>query len=50
VDFDTLRAASTEWELAVSNQLEKDAELAALVCKMEQAYDDSLLAQDGSVG
>ena len=50
VDLDTLRAVSTRWELAVSNQLEKDAELAALVRKMEQAYDDSLLEQGGHIG
>ncbi len=50
VDLDSLRAASTRWELAVSNQLEKDDELATLVRKLEQAYDDSLLEQDTSRG
>ena len=50
VDLDSLRAASTRWELAVSNQLEKDDELATLVRKLEQAYDDSLLEQDTSQG
>jgi proteasome assembly chaperone (PAC2) family protein len=46
VDLDALRAASTQWELAVSNQAEKDEELASLVRKLEQAYDDSLLQED----
>jgi proteasome assembly chaperone (PAC2) family protein len=46
VDLDTLRAASTQWELAVSNQVEKDEELATLVRKLEQAYDDSLLEDE----
>ena len=50
VDLDSLRAASTRWELAVSNQLEKDDELATLVRKLEQAYDDRLLEQDTSHG
>jgi proteasome assembly chaperone (PAC2) family protein len=46
VDLDTLRAASTQWELAVSNQVEKDEELATLVRKLEEAYDDSLLEEE----
>ncbi len=46
VDLDSLRAASTHWELAVSNQVQQDEEMALLVRKLEEAYDDSLLAED----
>jgi len=46
VDLDELRSASTRWELAVSSQVEKDEELATLVRQLEEAYDNSLLADE----
>ena len=45
VDLDSLRAASTRWELAVSTQVEESEELTALVRKLEESYDDELLQQ-----
>jgi proteasome assembly chaperone (PAC2) family protein len=38
-----LRAASTEWELAVTAAIEKDEEMMAKVREMEEAYDNDLL-------
>lgn len=46
VELDSLRAASTRWEIAVSNQVEKDEEMAVLVRRLEEAYDDSLLQEE----
>ncbi len=43
LDLAPLRAASTEWELAVSAAIEKDDEMAAKVREMEEAYDNDLL-------
>lgn len=48
VDLDSLRTASTRWELAVSNQVDEDEELTTLVRQLEESYDDSLLEQDAS--
>jgi len=48
MDFDSLRVASTKWELAVSDRVEEDDELATLIRKLEGAYDDSLLSQSDS--
>lgn len=45
VDLDSLRAASTRWEIAVSTQVEESEELTTLVRKLEQSYDDNLLEQ-----
>lgn len=43
VDLDTLRQASTEWEIKVTEAVEKDAELAETVRKLEEQYDTELL-------
>ncbi|MBN1854685.1 MAG: PAC2 family protein [Pirellulales bacterium] len=48
LELATLRAASTRWELEISNQIEKDPGLAAQIRKLEQTYDDKLLEQDAS--
>ena len=47
LDLDSLRAASTRWELQVSAQVEKDEALALQIRRLEQAYDNDLLRQDG---
>ncbi len=46
LELDTLRAASTRWELEVSAQVEKDAALAMQIRRLEEAYDTDLLRQD----
>jgi hypothetical protein len=46
LDLAPLRAASTEWELAVSAAIEKDDELATRVRQLEEAYDNDLLRLD----
>ena len=46
LDLDSLRAASTEWELQVSNAVDQDEELAATVRKLEEDYDNELLQQE----
>lgn len=43
MDLDTLRAASTEWELQVSSAVEQDKDLAAKVRQLEEEYDNDLL-------
>jgi hypothetical protein len=46
LELDSLRAASTRWELEISNQVEQDEELAAQIRRLEEAYDDLLLEQE----
>jgi proteasome assembly chaperone (PAC2) family protein len=46
LDLDSLRTASTEWELEVSSAVEKNQELANTVRGLEEAYDNELLASD----
>jgi proteasome assembly chaperone (PAC2) family protein len=46
MDLDTLRAASTEWELQVSSAVEQDKDLAAKVRQLEEEYDNDLLEAD----
>jgi proteasome assembly chaperone (PAC2) family protein len=41
--LDSLRTASTTWELQVSSAVEKNKELAEQVRKLEEAYDNDLL-------
>jgi proteasome assembly chaperone (PAC2) family protein len=43
LELDSLRAASTRWELEISNQIEADPGLAGEIRKLEEAYDDWLL-------
>lgn len=49
LDLAPLRAASTEWELAVTAAIEKDDDMAAKVREMEEAYDNDLLER-GDLG
>jgi len=46
VDLDALRQASTGWELQVSEAVEKDAELAQTVRKLEEQYDNELIGHE----
>ncbi len=43
VDLDKLRAASNEWEVQVSEAVEKDEDLAETVRKLEEQYDNELI-------
>lgn len=43
IDIDALRNASNSWEQQVSEAVEKDAELAATVKKLEEDYDNELI-------
>lgn len=45
LDLDSLRSASTEWEIEASQEIEKDPEMVEKVRELEQAYDDELLQQ-----
>jgi len=46
LDLDTLRAASTEWELQVSGAVEQNDDLAKKVHELEEQYDNDLLELD----
>jgi len=46
LDLDSLRVASTEWELQVSGAIEDNAELAQTVRALEEAYDNELLGME----
>ena len=46
LDLDSLRTASTEWELQVSTVVEQDEELTATVRQLEEAYDTDLLESE----
>ncbi len=46
VDLDSLRAASTAWELQVTSAIEESEELARTVRELEEAYDNDLLELD----
>jgi len=50
LDLDSLRAASTRWELEVSSAVEENEELANQVRKFEKEYDDDLLERDAEGG
>lgn len=43
LDLDSLRAASTIWEMEVSQQVEQDESLSEQIRELERAYDDQLL-------
>jgi proteasome assembly chaperone (PAC2) family protein len=45
LDLDSLRSASTDWELQVSSAVEQDEDLAEQIRKLEKQYDDDLLEQ-----
>jgi hypothetical protein len=46
LDLDTLRAASTEWELQVSAIVERDKDLTDKVRQLEDEYDNELLESE----
>ena len=46
LDLDSLRSVSNEWELEISTAIEDDDDLAEKVRKLEQEYDNDLLAAD----
>jgi proteasome assembly chaperone (PAC2) family protein len=48
LDLGALRAESTEWELRVSQVVEKDDDLAKTVRQLEETYDDELLQREGA--
>jgi len=48
IDIDSLRHASNAWEQQVSEAVEKDAELAATVKKLEEDYDNELIGSPPS--
>ncbi|MBW3539645.1 MAG: PAC2 family protein [Planctomycetes bacterium] len=43
LDLDSLRTASTEWELQVSSAIDEDEDMAERVRRLEADYDDDLL-------
>ena len=43
LDLDSLRTASTQWELRISSLIESDQELAQKVRQLEEEYDNELL-------
>jgi proteasome assembly chaperone (PAC2) family protein len=45
LDIDSLRAASNQWEARVSEAVEKDAELAETIRKLEEEYDNALISE-----
>lgn len=45
LDLDSLRTASTDWELQVSSAVEQDDDLAEQIRKLEKQYDDDLLEE-----
>ncbi len=45
LDLDTLRTASTEWELEISSIIEENEELADKVRELEEEYDNELLQE-----
>lgn len=47
LDLDSLRSASTEWELQVSTAVEQDEEFAGKVRELEREYDNELIEDDG---
>lgn len=48
LDLDTLRTASTEWELKISSAVEEDEDLQDKVRQMEDEYDNELLERESS--
>ena len=50
LDLDSLRSASTDWELGVSNAIEENEEFADKVRELEEEYDNALLELDAEDG
>lgn len=44
VDLDSLRQASTQWEMQVTQAVDKDKDLSATVRKLEEEYDNALIS------
>jgi proteasome assembly chaperone (PAC2) family protein len=49
LDLQALRAESTTWEQEVSRIVEQDRKLAKTIRELEEAYDSSLLEQEGDI-
>jgi proteasome assembly chaperone (PAC2) family protein len=47
LELQALRAESTEWEVGVSQVVEKDKKMMKMVKELEKEYDDELLRQEG---
>jgi proteasome assembly chaperone (PAC2) family protein len=47
IDLASMRETSNEWESQVTAAVEKDEKLAATIRKLEDAYDDELISQEG---
>ena len=50
LDLDSLRSASTDWELQVSSAVEENDELAQKVRELERQYDNELLEREADEG
>jgi len=50
LDLDSLRTASTQWELEISSAIEENEELAQEIRKLEEQYDNELLELDADEG
>lgn len=48
IDLATMREASNDWENRVTQAVAKDEKLAATIRKLEEAYDNELISQEGS--
>ncbi len=46
LDTEELREVSTEWEMRVSDEVDKNEDLAEQVRELEEAYDDELIEED----
>ena len=47
IDLASLRETSNEWESRVTEVVDKDEKLAATIRKLEEAYDNELISQEG---
>jgi hypothetical protein len=47
IDLASMRETSNEWESQVTAAVEKDTKLAATIRKLEEAYDNELISQEG---
>ena len=48
IDLASMRETSNDWESRVTKAVEKDEKLAATIRKLEEAYDNELISQEGS--
>jgi proteasome assembly chaperone (PAC2) family protein len=48
IDLASMRETSNDWESRVTQAVEKDEKLAATIRKLEEAYDNELISQEGS--